>query len=304
MADWFKKPYRKGGPAGDGQVKFVRPLFPPDARGKGKTPSVDGPDVVALKRTLSRLGRWKPWQPARWNGRYSDAFAHGRRSGMVGDTGVAGFQRQMKLKPTGWLDEETFELLRVCLVPVGPHAGDVAMDTVAVDLLEQAYQTFHVKTTAPNVKAVKAAITDYCKRTVKVEPTWHYSQARPMTHLGRDPDGGGTCDCSGHSTGAYFWARKVTGVAVPDPNHCGYNGSGYTGTLVNNPKVTDGQYQVGDLAIYGDSPYHTTHVCTCVKDGDRSSSQWCSMGSERAPYMVTLLYRGDLVTVVRPGLMP
>jgi hypothetical protein len=300
MADWWTVPYKGGGPA---SVSFVRPLYPPGAKSQGKTPSVDGPDVVAFKRTLSRLGRWKPWDPSSWDDSFNNAFSQGRGTGMVGDSGIRGFQRQMKLDATGWVGEKTFNSMRYCLVPTGPHAGELAMDSVAINLFQQAYQQF--KAPPPGtIDDVRAAITDYCKRCVANEPGWHYSQNRPMSHLGVAPESGGTCDCSGHSTGAYFWAKKVTGVAVPDPNGCGYNGSGYTGTLIDNPKVTSGKYQVGDLAIYGDSPYHTTHVVTCVKAGDRNTSQWCSMGSESAPYMVALFYRGDLVSVVRPGLMP
>jgi hypothetical protein len=57
---WSTKPYKGGGPA---KVKeFPRPLYPSDVpASSGHEPSVRGPDVVAYKRIVSRLGRW-PWQ--------------------------------------------------------------------------------------------------------------------------------------------------------------------------------------------------------------------------------------------------
>jgi hypothetical protein len=61
-------------------------------------------------------------------------------------------------------------------------------------------------------------------------------------------------------------------------------------------------YQIGDLAIYGTSYGNTTHVVTCYAPGDAGSADWCSHGSEAAPYPVALHYRGDLLCVCRPGL--
>jgi hypothetical protein len=122
-----------------------------------------------------------------------------------------------------------------------------------------------------------------------------------MTHLGRAPEAGGTCDCSGHSTGAYYWARLETELPVPDPNGRGFDGYGYTGTLINNPKASS-PYKVGDLALYGPSSSSTSHVTTCYAAGDASSSRWCSHGSEDGPYDVSLHYRSDLLVVVRPPL--
>ena len=296
--EWWKEPY-KGGP----MVKvagFPRALYPPDAAAQGKKKSEDGPDVIAYKRTVSRLGRW-PWEPSGWDDSFSNGFSHGR-SGNVGESGVAGVQRQGNVDPdSGWIGEATFNLLRSARVPEGlPHAGDMAMDGVAANLIDDAYERFHGK---GSLKEIEDAIADYLHDSIGNEPGLHYEQFREMNHLGIPPQNGFTCDCSGHSTSAYYWARKKTGVAVPDPNHSGYNGYGYTGTLVDNPRVS-APYKIGDLAIYGSSTGATEHVCTCMIPGDSSSSVWCSMGSEAAPYAVELHYRGDLLCVVRPGLLP
>ena len=118
---------------------FPRPLYPPDAKQYGKQPSSDGPDVEAYKRTVSRAGRW-PWQP--FDDAYSNGFAHGK-SGNVAESGVAGIQRQQHLDDTGWIGEKTFNTLRSIKIPEGlPHAGEMAMDLTAINLINDAYDLF------------------------------------------------------------------------------------------------------------------------------------------------------------------
>jgi len=137
MSEWWEKSY-PGGP----MVKlpgFPRPLYPPDAKQYGKTPSGPGPDVEAYKRTVSRAGRW-PWQNFDQN--FTNDFAHGK-SGNVGQTGVAGVQRQQKIDDTGWIGKYTFNTLRSIVIPTGlPHAGEHAMDGTAIVLLEEAWDQF------------------------------------------------------------------------------------------------------------------------------------------------------------------
>jgi hypothetical protein len=131
MADWWEHANPGApmvGPA------FIRPLYPPDAAAKGKRPSSDGADVVAIKRAVSRSGHW-PWQA--FDDAYSNAFAHGK-SGNVYDNGLAGLQRQNGLDATGWMGEPTYNLIRSALVPDGlPHAGEHILDATAIDLLEE-----------------------------------------------------------------------------------------------------------------------------------------------------------------------
>jgi hypothetical protein len=124
---------------------FPRPLYPPDAAEQGKTPSRDGPDVEAYKRTVARAGRW-PWQT--YDRAYSNGFAHGS-SGNVGQTGVAGVQRQQKIDPSGWIGEATFNTLRSIRVPTGPNQGQMAMDAYSVSLINQAWETFGRKPPPP-----------------------------------------------------------------------------------------------------------------------------------------------------------
>src|SRR5262245_46754403 len=192
----------------------------------------DGPDIVAYKRAISRGGRW-PWQA--FDDTMSKSFANGKSGGAVSDSGVKGFQRQADLDDDGQIGEHTFDELRTALVPFGlPHAGEPLFDQTAINMLKDA------SSNPPPASGGAAALTDYCKRSIACEPKIHYSQARPMTHLGVAPEEGFTADCSGHSTSSYYWADW------PDPNKCAYNGSGWTGTLVSNPKVSGASYQVGD----------------------------------------------------------
>jgi hypothetical protein len=135
MSDWWEEPYR-GGPMV--AVKgFPRPLYPPDAAPEHKA-SVDGPDVEAYKRTVSRAGRWV-WQA--FDQSFSNGFSHGKGPN-VEDTGIAGVQRQQNLDPTGFVGKNTFNLLRSIRCPKGPHEGEMAMDARSVELINAAWDKF------------------------------------------------------------------------------------------------------------------------------------------------------------------
>jgi CHAP domain len=137
MTDWWEEGY-PGGPMVT--VKgFPRCVYPPDA--PDKPVSSDGPDVVAYKRTVSRAGRW-PW--GTFDSTFSNGFSHGKAGGNVGESGVAGVQRQAHLDATGWIGEKTFNLLRSIRIPEGlPNAGQPAMDATAVNQINQAFDRFH-----------------------------------------------------------------------------------------------------------------------------------------------------------------
>ena len=137
MSEWWETAYPGGRMVA--VLGFPRPLYPPDAA-PGHTPSVDGSDVEAYKRTVSRAGRWK-WQA--FDQAFSNAFSHGK-SGNVGETGIAGVQRQGNISPdTGYVGKSTFNLLRSIVIPEGlPHAGEHAMDARAVELVNDAWERF------------------------------------------------------------------------------------------------------------------------------------------------------------------
>ena len=132
MSEWWQQPYPRC--AYPPAVQQPRVLYPPDISG-GYSPSLDGPDVLAYKRTVLRLGRWNK-NPDGFDEDYSNRFAHGEPGENVPTTGVAGIQRQAGLDDTGNLGRKTFEVLRCAEIPDGlPCAGEPAMDDVAVGLL-------------------------------------------------------------------------------------------------------------------------------------------------------------------------
>lgn len=311
VLDWRIGP----GPRPSNTSRLTRTLYAPDNPNQ-KTIS-DGKDVEALKRMVARAGFWK-WQE--FDRTYTNAFAHGATGPTGSGPGVDGLRDALGTGDnSGTLNERTYHALLYGIVPEGAvHAGEWICDAYAESLLEEYHQAWLADNPPPksspdaagepesgdSKKArVRKAMAAYCRRSISSEPGIHYQQARPIACFGVPPENGFTTDCSGHSTCVYYWARKQTGVAVPDPNGSGYNGYGYTGTLINNPRCSP-KYLVGDLGIYGTSTGNTTHVVTCYQEGDGGSSRWCSHGSEAAPYAVELHYRDDLVAVVRPPLLP
>jgi hypothetical protein len=146
MSEWYEQPYPGGKMVP--VPGFPRPVYPPDSSKQGKVPSTDGPDIEAYKRTVSRAGRW-PWQ--KFDESFSNPFSHGKSGGNVGDSGVAGIQRQQNMEPdTGWIGEQTFNTLRSIKIPKGlPHAGQMAMDVTAQNLIAEAWSIFGGKPTPP-----------------------------------------------------------------------------------------------------------------------------------------------------------
>lgn len=130
-----------------------------------------------------------------------------------------------------------------------------------------------------------------------------YSQYRPMNHLGKSPDSTFTTDCSGYTTGVYYWADKLCNFKLNDPNGMYYGGYGFTGTLLAHNRSRrvpiDRQFFIGDMALYGPSLSNTTHVIICRKNGEAWQAIWSNHGSAAGPYSVKLNYRGDLLCVVR-----
>jgi len=129
MAEWYEKPYPKN--PNPPTISLPRTLYPP----KSQKGFFNGQDVVAMKRAVSRLGRW-PWDPQGWDDGYADSFAFGT-SGNVRDTGVKGVQRQSGIDQTGILGKNTFELLRTVLIPPElAHGGEPAFDATALNMLK------------------------------------------------------------------------------------------------------------------------------------------------------------------------
>ena len=167
---------------------------------------------------MARAQRWLPWNPPGWDDSFSNAFSHGKGASQVDDSGIAGFQRQERLDPSGWLDESTFEALRTSLVPKKPrieHAGEPLFDSVCIALLKRAAEQFAEP--SPDEDDIRVAIMDFCQKAEANERHWHYSQNRPIKVDVSPSASSVMSDCSGIVIQAYHHAKKKTRLAVLDP---------------------------------------------------------------------------------------
>jgi len=115
----------------------------------GKPKSEDGPDIIAAKRCISRAGRW-PWQSSGFSAEFTKEFALGKAGGNVADSGIAGYQRQMNIQPTGQVGEGTYNSWRNARIPSGlPNAGQPIMDANAITLFQEAYAIYKGKPQPP-----------------------------------------------------------------------------------------------------------------------------------------------------------
>jgi len=289
----YNKSYPRAAKAPVGPDKLPRPLYPPDAEKKGKVPSPPGPDVLAIKRALKRGQQGaKDKEFSQLDDAFTNKFSHGKDATWPG--GVAGFQRCQSIDDTGWIGDKTYQALRYAAVPYGPNAGQPLFDQKAVDLLVQAQRQFD---TGGNSEKVRAAITEFLEIAESNEASWHYTQARPFD-VSVDPDGTSVKgDCSAYAVQAYHYALVETGLPVADPSKQGFSGFGNTGTNEDDhPKVTNGAFEVGDLAHYNG------HVTVCKVAGNASTAWFSSHGQEAGPDPQRLHYRSDLRFVVRPPL--
>ena len=158
MTEWWERAYR-GAPPEGGLIPLARPLYPPDAAERGKKPSGEGPDCEGIRRGLSRLGR-APWEWATGKNKrqWTNTLAHGKPPGNVGESGVAGFQRQMSIDDTGWWGTASHNALQYALIPEElPHGGEHGLDDVARDLLRKAVKTFKGDTSTVRAAALAEA---------------------------------------------------------------------------------------------------------------------------------------------------
>jgi hypothetical protein len=90
-------------------------------------------------------------------------------------------------------------------------------------------------------------------------------------------------DCSSFAT----WLYWVAGA--PDPNGRGFDGYGFTGTMIQNGHLVGlAQLEPGDLVFYGTRAV-PSHVATYVGGG-----KVVSHGSEAGPLLVDRRYRSDV----------
>jgi len=142
--------------------------------------------------------------------------------------------------------------------------------------------TFNLETQAHLIPTPKVTpgtlIAEEAHKLLDQAPV-HYTQNRPYpaTLAAWKANGG---DCSGTAILCYKFAGQ------PDPNGTGYNGNGWTGSLiVRGTRVTDPR--PGDLTFYG--PGSAEHVVVELGNGFVFSH-----GSEGGPFLIDRHYRSDI----------
>lgn len=262
-----------------------RPTWPYSVEGNGKH---KGPTAEALKRAMKRAGY---------------GFA---------DTNLGDFDQHFNQKLESALDawdpgnngygEGRYNRIRNLKVTSGPNAGQWALDSYALNLINAEWQ--NAQAPPPDKKTeIRKWITDFCNKGIANGQNWkwNYSQNRAVV-VNVDPSGNVNSDCSGSVIQMYAYAKKKTGYNIADPAKQNWTGYGNTAYYeCTHPVVTSGSYQVGDLAFYGGTKTNPGHVCCCMKAGDASTSDWWSFGSE-PPSKRKLNYRTDFLYVVRPPL--
>ena len=195
-------------------VDFPRPLYPPD---HPEGPVKDGPDIEAIKRGVSRLGRWE-W--GTFDQSYSNAFAHGK-SANVGESGLEGVQRQADVAgANGALGERTYDVLLYARIPPGlPHSGEFAFDARAIELLKQANKIFaNPNPPAPEEEAPRdVALNHMARRVGYAEQPWgsNIDRRTDGIHAAQDACAGGAhwLDKTAWCGSWCFYALKSAGVA-------------------------------------------------------------------------------------------
>lgn len=141
--------------------------------------------------------------------------------------------------------------------------------------------------------AQRSALHEMMRQLTDAEHGVHYEQRRPMQlqklpyaaalREARENDAGVRADCSEFVTALCKWA------GLEDPNGNGYNGAGYTGTMLkhlphyHNPA---GAY-TGALAVFG--PGTGEHVAMVYEPDRRNGDPLlCSHGQERGPLLIRL----------------
>ena len=126
------------------------------------------------------------------------------------------------------------------------------------------------------VKLAKQAVAD--KRKYRYTQGWDRMSCVHNPTASQIP-----CDCSAFVTYLYSWA------GAPDPNGMGYNGTGYTGTLLSHgTPISKTQVVPGDVVVYG--PGTGDHTAIIVEGGNDPLT--VSMGQQGDPNYVRVSQDG------------
>lgn len=255
-----------------------------------------GNTALAVKRALAHLG-FLDWTPDTWDEQWNEKLNDAAAKWKV--------KRGLTTNPTdGSWGEKSHTTMRGTWFSKDGKQMD-AFDGESQRLLKEekkAWDEAHKPPPPPKPpqpakspqQRVREQITKFCEQGIG-EPDWYYSQAREIEKE-INPNGPATSDCSGSVIQIFWFAKKNTGLNVPDPAMQGWSGYGNTSYYEDDHPKVSGNYQIGDLAHYDG------HVCLCYHPGTSESADWWSFGSE-PPSKRKLHYRDDFRFVVRPPLV-
>ncbi len=126
--------------------------------------------------------------------------------------------------------------------------------------------------------ALRQAIVGFARWGIANEQQIHYQQLRPIDGLAAPSQLPLRTDCSGFVTLCYKWA------GAPDPNGLGFNGQGYTGTILKAcHQIAQSAAQPGDLVVWGAPP--GKHVALLLEQV--ADPILCTHGQEKGPAAVS-----------------
>lgn len=237
---------------------------------------MEGLDVVSVKRALSR-----------WDDRVYQWAAFTRTAGPFFVSAVKAFQKAKGIPQSGNYGATTHAALE--RTHRRDHPNEWAFDATAIGLAD-AYCKTHNKTPAEIRRDRIGAFALLCYQR---QSLIGYSQRRPFVGPQELIDSDySSIDCSGFVTDCYQAAGS------PDPNGRGFDGQGYTGTLLSNGmRTTLTGLKVGDLVFYGFTtrsspafPYGApTHVAIVASLAPIIAV--VSMGSDAGPSFLPYNYR-------------
>lgn len=240
-----------------------------------------GPTAEALKRAMGRLGlmQWNDFDQ-----HYNQTLATALAKWDPGHTGYG---------------EGRWQKIRAQRIPAElPHAGEYALDAYAIKLVQDEAGQLGPS----DEERVRKEIAHFGYTIIGNAARIGYRQFRPgPTYV--DPTSRYESDCSLTVIQAFGYARRVTGLNVPDPAKQNWSGYGNTDFYEDDHPRIGSPYRVGDLAHF----HSSRHVIFCIKAGNVVTAEWCSHGREASPELVHLAsytrFPEEFMFVVRPPLI-
>lgn len=130
---------------------------------------------------------------------------------------------------------------------------------------------------------VRSDIVKWARWDVENHGRFNYTEGpQRMAQVHGPGTGAIFADCSAFVTYCYSWA------GAPDPNAQGYNGTGYTGTLLSHgTPITLAQVQPGDVIVYGPGTgWHTALIVEAgpdpltVSHGRQGDPNYCRVSQD------------------------